>query len=199
MKKLLLVSCLILLTCPLAFATEYYADSIIDYSSGTGLDYYGDSYINRTLGPWDTRFLTIGETGHFTFGFGDRVLIDGIGNDVRLYTTSHSIYNEPADISVSKDGSIFSSLGTLGPSRPSTWVANGPSYEIWFQEFDLNYAGLDYARYVKVTDLAGGFIATDIDALSILNSNVVPEPTTIALIGFGLLGTRLFRRKRHLP
>lgn len=179
------------------YAFPFYADEIVDYNSGTGLDFTGDEHIPRALGPWDLVFVTIGETGYMTFSFDNLFLVDGAGNDVRIYTTGHSIFNEYAEISASMDGINFSSLGILDPNRPSTFVASGPSYDIYFEEFDLSVAGINKARYVRVNDLSGGFVATDLDAVAILNSNPIPEPMTLSSCGLGIILMFFLARRRQ--
>ncbi len=178
-----------------AYAVPYFADTIADYNSGTGLDFTGDEHIPRALGPSDLVFVTIGETGYMTFSFDDFFVINGTGNDVRIYTTSHSIFNEPADVSASLDGIHFSSLGFLDQNRSSIFVGNGPNYEIYYEEFDLDSAGINKARYLKVTDLAGGFVATDLDAVAILNTAAIPEGNTSLYFALGILALSLIQMK----
>ena len=93
MKKIILFTIFLLGIVHNAHAIPFFADTIVDYSSGTGLDFTGDAHIARALGPADLVFITIGETGHMTFTFDDLLLVDGSGYDVRIYTTSHSIFN----------------------------------------------------------------------------------------------------------
>ena len=182
-----------------AHAVPYFADSIIGHSGGTGLDFTSDEHIFRALGEWDKVFVTIGETGYLTLSFDNLYLINGAGNDIRVYTTGHSIFNEPAEIFASMDGINFLSLGLLDQNRPITWVANGPDYEIHYEEFDLDGVGLNSARYVKVADSPGGFVATDVDAISILNNQSMPEPNTALLFLSGsIFGLARFRRRISL-
>jgi hypothetical protein len=202
MKKISLFLFVIFITMVLlshyAYATPYFADAIIDYSNGTGLDFTGEEHISRALGPWDTVFVSIGETGYFIFSFDNLFVANEAGNDVRIYTTGHSISNEPAEIFASIDGINFLSLGILDQSRTSTWVASGPSYEIYYEEFDLSDAEINIARYIKVVDLSGGFVATDIDAVSILNNTPISEPATMILLGSlatGLFGMASLKRR----
>lgn len=199
MIKTLFFLIMFLLVSPRAYAFPFYADEITDYSSGTGLDFTGDEHIPRALGSWDLVFVTIGETGHMTFAFDNLFLINEPGNDIRIFTTSHSIFNEPAEISASLDGINFTSLGILDQNRPSTFVADGPGYSIYYEEFDLETGGIGTARYVKVADLAGGFVATDLDAIAALNSAAVPEPATVLLFASGSLGMWLRRKKKSAP
>ncbi len=173
----------------------YFAETIIDYSGGTGLDFTGDEHIPRVLGQWDLVFLSMGETGYVTFDFSNACVADGNNNDFRIYTTGHSIFNEHAEVSASIDGVNFFSVGILDQNRESSWVGNGPGYQIFYEEFDLNDSILDYARYLKISDLAGGFVATDLDAVEILNSSPVPEPATILLLVPALLGLVGLKRK----
>lgn len=160
------------------------------------MDFTGDEHIPRALGPWDLVFVTIGETGHMTFSFDNLFLVDGAGNDVRIYTTGHSIFSEHAEIFASLDGINFSSLGILDSSRPSTFVASGPGYDIYFEEFDLSTARMSNARYLRVNDLSGGFVATDLDAVAILNSNPIPEPMSFSSCGLGIVLMFFLARRR---
>jgi len=167
---------------------QAYADNVVAYDQGVRKD---GSPINadrtdsndalgapQSLGlPFDNpvptgEFFSLGfdegtdstsnEGGWITVEFTDNIVVDGLGNDLRVWeVTGGSSYPvEKVKIEVSKDG--------------SSWFPVASSLDR-DAEADLASSGLDWARYVRLTDVsnrdefedtADGY---DLDAFSALN------------------------------
>jgi hypothetical protein len=106
------------------------------------------------LGPSDLRYVSLGELGSITLSFSERMIVDGPGDDLIVYTVGNAP-NEPGRIYASSDGINFTALGDY--TSPSGGVG-----------FDLADAGLTYALLIRIDDLPGGGpngLAFDVDAL----------------------------------
>lgn len=118
----------------------------------------------------------------------------------------------PASFSLqySLDGLGFSPFSSYTVTNAPGWSPTAGPFSSSSFAFDLssvlllNNAAAVYFRLVDVnntTDAAGtagvGVGGTDrIDDFIVTGASTVPEPTTFALLGFGLLGLRVLRRKR---
>src|SRR6266850_3103529 len=109
----------------------------------------------------------------------------------------------------STDGTTFTQVGAqysvLVNATPNTWTSGTPVSTTTFtydlsSVLTLNNASAVWFRIIdnSTTSAGGGTVATaGTDRLDNFTVQVVPEPTTAALTGFGLLALALFRRFRR--
>jgi hypothetical protein len=137
---------------------------------------------------------SLGDGGHVVLGFGERTIVDGEGPDFIVFENPFWIGSDPANplaelgrVAVSEDGEEwreFSCEPTLGPPYDSGCagfrpvlanVTNGDGPSPWDTEnaggdpYDLADVGLDEARYVRVTDIAGDDVVFDLDAVAVVH------------------------------
>lgn len=111
--------------------------------------------------------LTPNEGGWIVLSFNNNYIIDGPGNDIRAWevTGGTSYPVEKLKVEVSQDG--------------TTWYTANPSL-LRDEEADMSNTPLDWARYVRLTDVStrSEFEATadgyDLDAVSALNCAQLP-------------------------
>lgn len=107
-------------------------------------------------------------------------LTTGAGADLFVVDVVSSA-NETADVFVSADGVSFTFVGGLNA------VANS-------LDIDALYSGV--FSYVKLTN-SSNLVSIDIDAVGgYYDAPPIPEPSTYALMGVGLLGVALAQRRR---
>jgi len=104
--------------------------------------YYDNNYQNNptegisSLGPPDGVFASIGKGGEIVLDMGfDQAITDGVGNDLTVYEGDAEAEGYFVEVSSNWNGpweSLGSGMGT--------------------SSFDLNYARMESARYVRITD-----------------------------------------------
>ena len=134
-------------------------------------------------------FVSIANGETLVMQFTDNRLIDGVGNDLKIWEigggTAQVVHLFGADSS-----GIFYSIGTLsvnGGSQEfelSTFFASNPLTSISQLQFHSHVTG-------------GGATGLDLDAIQALNSVIVPEPTTLALLALGIVGIGARRRQKN--
>ncbi len=135
---------------------------------------------NHTLTSWalgepDGESLSVGKGGWIVFDMGeDTPVIDGSGNDLLVQ----------ADPSCDEGFTAYASESWTGP-----WFTLGSGFGS--VEFDLNSAGLDVARYIRLVDDDDGdpndpFAGYDLDAIEVYHSHsdvllyMLPGETTVS-------------------
>jgi hypothetical protein len=111
---------------------------------------------------------TPNEGGKIVLAFNDNYIIDGPGNDIRAWevTGGTSYPVEKIRVEVSQDG--------------TTWYVANPAL-LRDEEADMSNTPLDWAKYVRITDISDRALfedtadAYDLDAVSALNCQFVPE------------------------
>ncbi|WP_432798771.1 PEP-CTERM sorting domain-containing protein [Poriferisphaera sp. WC338] len=169
-----------------------YADAVVSYTEGSNV---GDNVDDPALaigGPDGTvtpaaGYVSLGNGGSIILEFTDNALIDGAGDDIRIFEVGNP---DTYELSISVDGSNGS------------WIFIGSASVT--ASFDIGAAtGVSPTaqyRFVKLDD--GNAILTpapvaglDLDAVEALNSvDIVPEPASVALLSLGSLA--LIKRRR---
>ncbi len=166
--------------------TEPYRDA----TQATGVADVGDPGIN---------YVSLGDGGSITLRFTDNSLTGSGSTAFDLWVFEIGPDVEDTYVEISKNGTVWSPVGKVtGGTRGIDIDAYG-------------FGVLDFFSYVRLTDdtnegdQTGSTVGADIDALGAISSappvdppdNPIPEPTTLALFGTGLLSARWFRRRQR--
>lgn len=168
--------------------TTGFADSVFTGAPDGGLDFSDVGIDWVGIG---------GQVVEYDFGL-DRV-INGSGVDFVIYEVG---FGGPEfgsiEVTVSLNGSDFSSILT-----PMTGVDilgdSGRGDEAFAQGYDIGAFGP--ARFIRIdgvgTGASGSNNAFDLDAIGLVNFRSVSAPSTVLLLGLGLIGIFCQRRKQR--
>lgn len=142
-----------------------YADAVVEYNPGpiTGGSLNVGHHPEYIVGPPDTvldpcctGLLPLGTGGFVTVEFTDNSIVNGPGPDLSIVGDPDN--DEHVQVEVSTDGTDWKDLGIVPE----------------IAELDLQDAGLEFARYVRITDdavaEASGNNSAEIDAVEALHS-----------------------------
>ena len=191
--------------CAVEVSEMPYAQEVVSFDPGLGSGFGAAEMPEVVLGPPDGRGVTsasldvvsLGVGGEIVLGFGERVILDGPGDDLIVFENpfwasgnAEAVWAELGEVSVSADGETWH---TWDCDPEDTDDATWPGCAGWSptlvydacelleldpeetggNAFDLEELGLSEARFVKVRDLAvdGATPSAgfDLDAVGLVN------------------------------
>ena len=169
-----------------------FADAVIDYNPGYGVTSPYDIPSNA-VGTPDNAGVSLGWGGSVILRFIDNSLTTSGDAESDLWIFEIGPMAEDTSVYISTDGANWLSVGKVGGSTSGIDIDAYSASGV--------VAGEQYS-YVKVTDLdrrmsSYPYAGADIDAVGAISSAPpIPEPSTMFLLGSGLLGLMFHRRKK---
>jgi hypothetical protein len=184
-----------------------FADVVVSYDpfiSGSGQPTAPYRIPGEALGAPDypegptVGHASLGDGGSITLGFTDNSLTGSgtAGFDLWIFEVGPDV--EDTFVEISKNGTMWFPVGKV----------YGATSGIDIDAF--GFGPSDFFSFVRLTDdtnegdQSGASVGADIDAIGAISSappvdpeNPVPEPASLLLFGTGLLGARLFCRRRR--
>lgn len=168
-----------------------FADIVISYVPGSDVGTpHNDP--NRSLGAPDGNFTSLGDNGVLIVQFTDNSLTTSGDSTADLHIFEVGSAIEIFNVAISQNLSTWIDLGDL-LGQPTSIDIDGVAGVIPFAQYS----------YVRLTDVSPNqsgspFGEADIDAIGAISSAPpasVPGPAALALLGFGLIGVRLFKTR----
>jgi YVTN family beta-propeller protein len=210
--------------------SDPWADKVVSFTEGTGAGFGMNYFPQNILGPPDPdplvneynpssksqEILSLGENGEIILGFTDNYIFDGDGPDFTVFENVFYFFGttdpfiEAAYVSVSQDGetwyafpadtATFEGFAGVTPTFNTEYPQN-PKIS-GGDQFDLSDVSLDYARYIKLTDLGseikeGAFNGDfDLDAVVAINSK---SGTPSLITNSKIQNPKLFNLAQNYP
>lgn len=136
-----------------------------------------------------------------TYDFGTARIADGSGQDFNVYEVDiGGAQFGDIDVSVSLNGLDFFLVDNTIAAMINIDGDEAHSDPAFARSYDISGTGLTEVRFVRIdgigTQPASFNRLFDLDAIGAINFSDVPEPSTLALLGMGLLGIGWARRRR---
>ena len=152
-------------------------DALTGSDTSTGISYFGSL------------------PGSVDIGFTDNLIVNGIGNDLMIF--------EFGNAQDSLDLTIGGSSINTGLSTVTAFGSGLGSFPIYYWSMDLSDFGMAFGATVSALTLSnfdadGNGTSATPSVIAALNSASVPEPTTFTLMGLGLVGLGLARKRIRL-
>jgi hypothetical protein len=171
-----------------------FADEVVSYTQGVGVaPIHADptSALGVPEGSVSTGFVSLGYAGELILRFTDYFLTTS-GDSTKDLWVFEVGGLDPASVAVSMNGTDWVDVGSV-PGGTSgididAYVGSGISLGELYSHVRITDLSTDPTPSPLIT------VGADIDAVG-ASTSVVPEPTTMLLLGSGLVGLIGFRRK----